>query len=169
MFTNGSVARAFLTSTHHGTIVDRVAKLFAREGRVSDLRVSRWSTPAELPVQAPHALVQAYRDLAAALVQKLVDHGRDGAVELAERARNTLATTHAALDGFSFCGKAVTDPMADTHGLTVDVAAWIREVMWTALDHDVRAPESLLKELTWSRRHMFQSAGLFDEIPWKVM
>ncbi len=108
-FKNGSVARAFLGSAHQGSVVDRVAKLFARDGRAGELRITRWSTPAELPVQAPHALVQAYRELAATLVDKLVDHGRNGAPELAEQARQTLSVSHAALDGFSFSGKSVTN------------------------------------------------------------
>jgi hypothetical protein len=41
--------------------------------------------------------------------------------------------------------------------------------MWTAVDHDALAPEQLLKDLTWERRHMFQSAGLYEQIPWKVL
>lgn len=169
IFRNGTVARAFLSSSHHGTVVDRVAKLFAREGRVGELRVSRWGVPGPLPVQAPPALVQAYRELATTLVQRLVEHGRDSAPQIAEHARQTLSAAHSSLDGFSFVGRPAKEPLADTAGLTADVAAWIREVMWTALDHEVVAPEALLKELMWERRHMFQSAGLFDEIPWKVM
>src|SRR5262249_30679693 len=38
IFKHGTVARAFLATAHHGTVVDRVAKLFAREGRVGELR-----------------------------------------------------------------------------------------------------------------------------------
>jgi hypothetical protein len=169
VFRNGTVARAFLASAHHGTVIDRVSKLFGRDARVGEIKVARWGVAPPLPVQAPPALVQAYRELAGALVERLVAHGRNGAPEIAEQARQTLAATHASLDGFSFSGKTVKDPLADTARLTADVAAWIREVMWTALDHDAVPPESLLKELTWPRRHMFQSAGLFDEIPWKVM
>ena len=46
---------------------------------------------------------------------------------------------------------------------------WIRDVMWAAADNESQTAEELLRELTWDRRHMFQSAGLFDQIPWKVM
>src|SRR4051812_7897963 len=42
IFKDGAVARAFLSSAHHGTVVDRVSKLFARESRVAELRVARW-------------------------------------------------------------------------------------------------------------------------------
>lgn len=169
VFKNGSVARAFLTSAHHGTIVDRVSKLFAREGRVGDLQIGRWSAPAAMPVQAPPALIQAYRELGAQLVQRLVEHGRDSAPAIAEHARQNLAPTHPELDCLSFNGRPSKDPLSDTARLTACMAAWIREVIWAAVDHDTLAPETLLRELTWERRHLFQSAGLFGQLPWKVM
>jgi hypothetical protein len=169
VFRNGSVARTFLTSSHHGTIVDRVAKLFSREGRVGELRVRRWGMPGPLPIQAPTALVQAYRDLATALVQRLVEQGRESAPAIAEHARQTLVTSNPALDAFSLSGRPMKEPLADTKVLTGAVAAWIREVIWASVDHDALSPEDVLRELTWDRRHMFQSAGLFDQLPWKVM
>lgn len=169
VFRNGSVARAFLAASHHGTVVDRVAKLFAREGRVGELRLARWGVPGQLPVQAPPSLVQAYRDLATHLVQKLVEQGRDSAPAIAEHARQNLLPAHPVLDGFSLSGRAAREPLSDTDTLTIAVAAWIREVIWAAVDHDSMSPDGLLKELTWDRRHMFQSAGFYDEMPWKVM
>jgi hypothetical protein len=169
IFKNGTVARTFLASAHHGTMVDRVKKLFAREGRVGDLRVSRWDAPPPLPIQAPPGLVQAYRDLASALVQRLVDAGRDSAPTIAEHARQNLLPTHPVLESFSLGGRPSKEPLADTQGLTSGVAAWIKEVMWAAVDHDATSPEELLRELTWERRHVFQSAGLYELIPWKVM
>lgn len=169
IFRNGSVARAFLSSAHHGTLVDRVKKLFAREGRVGDLRVTRWGVPTPLPIQAPPALVQAYRDLATTLVQRLVDAGREAAATVAEQTRVNLVGAHPVLDAFSFTGRPTKDPLADTAGLTAGVAAWIRDLMWAAVDQDAMAPEALLREITWERRHMFQSAGLYEEIPWKVI
>lgn len=169
VFKNGGVKRAFLASSHHGTVVDRVAKLFAREGRVGELRVSRWGMPKPLPVQAPPALVQAYRDLTATLVQRLVDQGRESAPAVAEYARQNLLATHPVLDGFSYSGRPTKEPLADTAALTSAVAAWIRDVMFAAVDPDALSPDEFLRELTWDRRHMFQSAGLFDQIPWKVM
>jgi hypothetical protein len=167
IFKDGTVARTFLASAHHGTIVDRVKKLFAREGRVGDLRVSRWDAPPPLPIQAPPGLVQAYRDLTSSLVQKLVDAGRDSAPTIAEHARQNLLPAHPVLESFSLSGRP-TEPLADTQGLTSGVAAWIKELMSVAM-LDATSPEQLLRELTWDRRHVFQSAGLYEQIPWKVM
>lgn len=169
VFRDGNVARTFLSTPHHGTAVDRVAKLFSREGRLSDLRITRWLPPDPLPIQAPPALVQAYRDLSCSLIQALVDHGRSSAPAIAEQARQNLLGSHPVLDSFSFSGRPVKAPLVDTEELTTGVAAWIREVMWAAADHDSLAPEEVLRELTWDRRHMFQSAGLYEQFPWKVM
>jgi hypothetical protein len=169
LFRNGTVARTFLTSAPHGTVVDRVAKLFSREGRVGELKVSRWGVPQPLPTQAPPALVHAYRELSAALVQRLVNEGREDAPTVAEHARRNLIGAHPVLAGFSVSGSPTRDPVADVSALTSGVAAWIRELLWNGLDHDRTPPESLFRELTWERRHLFQSAGLFDQMPWKVM
>jgi hypothetical protein len=166
---NGAVARAFLTTSSLGSIVERVSKLFSREGRVGDIRVRRWAPPAPVPVQAPHALVQAYRDLVCALVNRLMDRGQEEAPSIAEHARQLLAPTHPVLESFSISGRAAPNPVADTHQLTCAVAAWIREVLWTAKGPDDEPPEDLFREVTYERRHIFQSAGLFDQMPWKVV
>jgi hypothetical protein len=168
-FRNGTVSRALLATSYHGTVVDRVARLFAREGRAGDLRVERWGSPGPLPVQAPPALVQAYRELSAALVKRLVAQGRESAPAIAEHARHNLLPAHPALDCLSFSARTPKEPIADSAALTGSVAAWIREVIWAAVDHDSLAPEALLHDLTWERRHMFQSAGLYDQLPWKVV
>ena len=165
---DGTVARAFLTSGSHGTAADRVAKLFSREGRVGELQVRRWPPAASLPVQAPHALVQAYRDLVCALVQRISERGLEDAPALAERARHVLAAAHPSLESFSVTERAAPDPVADTRELTTAIAAWIREVLWTAKGPDDAPPEGLFRELVYDRRHIFQSAGLFDQMPWKV-
>jgi hypothetical protein len=104
-----------------------------------------------------------------ALVQRLVAAGRESARAVAEHARQNLVGAHPVLEGFSFAGGVVVEPLTDTTRLTAGVAAWIRDVMWAATDNDSQAPDAMLRELTWDRRHMFQSAGLFDQIPWKVM
>ena len=113
--------------------------------------------------------MQAYRELAADLVQRLVEQGRDDTPTIAEHARRNLLGSHPVLASFSLSGAPTRDPITDSAMLTAGVAAWIREVLWTGLDHDNTPPEALFRELTWDRRHIFQSAGLFDQMPWKVL
>ena len=52
--------------------------------------------------------------------------------------------------------------------LTVAIAAFINELLWTASDQEGGGPEQMLKELTHERRHLFQSAGLFERLSWKL-
>ena len=40
--------------------------------------------------------------------------------------------------------------------------------MWAAAPPEGTTPGRLVGDLTHERRHMFQSAGLFEALPWKV-
>jgi hypothetical protein len=169
VFNNGAVQRAFLSTTHHGTPPERVRKLFAREGKAEGTQLRRWSGLVPLPAQAPPALVVAYRELAASLVERLTNDGRASAPTLAESARQNLLPDHPVLDGFGFNGRTAGDLIADSATLTNAVGAWIKEFLFAATDHETASPETLLHDLTWSRRHMLRSAGLYDLLPWKVV
>lgn len=165
---HGSVYAAYLSGSAGGTLVERVGRLFDRDRRALHLTVRHWHAPAQLPVQAAGGLVTAYRDLATQLVLRLVADGRESAPAIAEHARATLAPTHPPLDGFSFNGRTPRPVVADAAALTDAIAALINEVLWTATDPEGHGPEQMLKELTHERRHLFQSAGLFDRLSWKL-
>lgn len=168
LFRAGAIDKAYLSAGGTGSTEERIAALFA-SGAVEHADVRRWPIIPPLPVQAPAALIQAYRDLSNALVQRLVAHGREGAPAIAEQARKNLLKTHPELDSFAIGRKPSREPIDDASRITAAVASWLKEFMWAAADHVGEPPESLLKELTWERRHMFQSAGFYDKIPWKVM
>lgn len=168
-FRAGAVERAFLSDSATGSVVERVAKLFVPGSKLEDGTCRRWPSVEALPVQAPPALIQAYRDLSVALVQRLVASGRDAAPAIAEQARQTLLKAHPELDSFGVGKKPPREPISDTDKITTAVAKWLSELMWAAADHESAPPASLLKELTWERRHMFQSAGFYDKLPWKVL
>lgn len=51
--------------------------------------------------------------------------------------------------------------------LTKAIASWTADILWAACPDDT-TPEELLRDLAGSRRHVFQAAGLFDALPWKV-
>lgn len=172
VFVNGMVSRSYLAGNAIASPYesnDHVGRLLT-QARPGETRVRRWSELPEVGVQAPPALLQAYKELASGLVNTLVQGGRASAPAIAEHARQALLETYPVLDAVSLNGRpANSEIVADSHTLTAGVAAWVREVMWTAVDHDATAPEQILKELTWERRHMFQSAGLYEQIPWKVL
>ena len=169
LFDNGAVNNAYLSGTHSGTLVDRVKALFHRDRRALHVTVKHWNKPGPLPVQAPTGLVQAYRDLTTSLVLRLVADGRDSAPAIAEHARQTLVPAHPPLEGFSFNGRTPRAVVADAEEVTSAIAAFINEVLWTASDQEGGGPEQMLRELTHERRHLFQSAGLFDRLSWKLM
>jgi hypothetical protein len=168
LFTNGVVKTAFLADAQTGTLVERVSKLFELERRALHVGVRRWPPPGALPIQAPTGLVQAYRDLATQIVLRLVANGRDSAPAIAEHARLTLVPSHPSLEGLSFSGRPARAVVADAEDLTGAIAALINEVLWTAGDTEGSDTVEMLRELTHERRHLFQSAGLFDRIAWKL-
>ena len=169
VFRAGAVDHAYLSFAASGSIIERVAKLFAPGSKIEQAKFRRWSNVEALAVQAPPALVQAYRDLSNALVQRLVANGRESAPAIAEQARQNLLKKNPDLESFCIGTKPTREPISDTNKLTAAVASWLSEIIWAGADHETNPPADLLKELTWERRHMFQSAGFYERMPWKVM
>jgi hypothetical protein len=165
---NGLVERAFLVDTAAGALDERVQRLFTSDGRRARPLVERWPVPQPLPVQAQPALIQAYRDLLTGLISELVSAGSASATTIAESARHLLLDQHPALKAFAATGRLIRDPVADTAELTAAVAAWVAEIMWGAAADSSATPEAMLQTVTRERRHMLQSAGFFDALPWKV-
>ena len=168
IFRDGAVRRAFLAGDHGGSIVEQVASLFAPAGRRGPLRVRRWPVAPPLQVQAAPALVAAYRDLAKGLVATLTTAGNASAAAIAEHARKTLMERHPVLAFFAVSGRAMKDPATDQETITTAVGAWIAEFLWTAAASSDVSPEKLLHDLMYDRRHLFQSAGLCDALPWRI-
>lgn len=168
LFRHGAAHTAYLSGAHSGTMVERVSRLFERDRRALHVTVRHWPLPAALPVQAATGLVQAYRDLTTSLVLRLVADGRESAPAIAEHARQTLVTAHPPLEGFSFNGRPSRAVVADAGALTDAVAALVNEILWTAGNQEGHGPEEMLRELTYERRHLFLSAGLFERLSWKL-
>lgn len=168
LFRNGVVENTYLAGMQGGSIVERVSRLFDEKRRVLHMTVRRWGLPAPIPVQAPTGLVQAYRDLATSLVLRLVADGRENAPATAEQARQRLLAAHPALEGISFSGRPARAVVADAAALTSGTAALINELLWGAGDQDAEGPAAMLRDLMHERRHLFQSAGLYEQIHWKL-
>lgn len=168
IFRDGSVVRTYLADPQAGTIPQRVLRLFEPTRSGQPARVRRWEVPQPLPAQASPALVLAYRGLVARLVARLRAGGNEGAAELAESARAMLTDRHPVLDCFSLANGAGRDPVVTPEVLTPAIAAWVAELLFATSDVGGASPEDVLAELTHERRHMFQSAGFYDMLPWTV-
>jgi hypothetical protein len=168
LFRNGVVETTFLAGMQGGSIVERVSRLFDEKRRVLHMTVRRWPLPQPIPLQAPTGLVQAYRDLATSLVLRLVADGRENAPAAAEQARQKLLAAHPALEGISFSGRSPRAVVADADALTAGTAALINDLLWSDGGQDPEGRAALLRDLMHERRHLFQSAGLYEQIHWKL-
>ncbi|MFI5312249.1 MAG: hypothetical protein ACHQQ3_13500 [Gemmatimonadales bacterium] len=162
----GRIVRGFFSDVGVGAADARLAVLLTTPRGASPARL--WPVPPPLPVQAAPALILAYRELMASIVKRLVTDGVDGAPAVAEHARKLLLDRHAVLDRLSLSAPNPRDPVTETSALSAAVGAWIGELLWAATPPEGTTPGRVLGELTHDRRHMFQSAGLFDALPWKV-
>jgi hypothetical protein len=169
IFRDGSVVRTFLADDAPGPIAARVLKLFDPSRQGGKLRAQRWNVPPALPVQAAPALIGAYRDLVRRLVERLHAGGSGAAHELAESARGMLVERHPVLADFRIGSAApARDPVVTPDALTPAIAAWVGELLFATSDYGGATPESVLAELTRERRHMLQSAGFYELLPWTV-
>jgi hypothetical protein len=173
VFRDGSVVRTFLADDSEGPVPARVLKLFDPSPRGGKVRARRWNVPPALPVQASPALIGAYRDLVRRIVDHLQARGTGGARELAESARGMLVERHPVLMYFPLGTPGATpvpmrDPVVTPQMLTPAIAAWVGEVLMATSDYGSTSPESVLSELTRERRHMLQSAGFYELLPWTV-
>jgi hypothetical protein len=167
IFEDGEVVRGYLSGASDKPLAERAARSMSNTEAISQA-VRRFPLSPELPLQALPALIKAYRELMDALVAQLVQAGRSSAPAIAEHARKTLLARHPTLAGFARAGDGPFDPVCTPRELSRDIAAWVTETVWAAIDMESGAPQDLLRGVTRERRHMFQSAGFFEHIPWKL-
>ncbi len=166
MVASGSPVRGFFSDTRPGDVKAHVKALVDPHGAAAKPIVRLWPRAEALPAQASPALIQAYRDLVAALVARFEKAGAANAAEVVEAARRQAVAKFSLLERFSPSMPTVRDPVTDTAMLTAAVAAWLADAL-RSLATGGLDPEVAIKELTTQRRHMFSAAGLFDALPWK--
>lgn len=163
----GRPVRGHFVDPRHGDVTGHLRTLIEGRVLVAPPAVRLWETPPALPHQASPALIQSYRELIGALTARLHDAGKASAGEVTEGARRALVIKHPTLERFSPTLPTTKDPVTDSQTLTKAIAAWTADILWAACPDDT-TPEQMLHDLTASRRHVFQAAGLFDALPWKV-
>ncbi|MEA3245757.1 MAG: hypothetical protein U9Q74_06340 [Gemmatimonadota bacterium] len=182
----GTLVRGYFCDDAFGAPEEQLRALLAPSDRW--VRVRLWPVPTSLPTQAAPALIQAYRELMVGIVRRLQSGGCDAAPAVAERARLNLAPRHPALERLAVTldavpasfnptstlsfgrtpSSTVRDPICDTPALSAAVGEWIAEVLKTTPPADGTPPERFLEDVLRERRHMFQTSGLMDALPWRL-
>jgi hypothetical protein len=164
---DGNVARAFLCGASERPMVERAARALSTPAALLGC-AKRFPLAVDMPAQALPQLISAYRELMESLVQQLAQAGRTSAPAIAEQARRNLLARHPSLAGFAPSEAERFDPVCSAKDLSRGIAAWATDTVWAGLDIEKGAPQDLFRGLTRERRHMFQSAGFFEHIPWKL-
>ena len=164
---SGSPIRGYFADTQSGDVVAHLKMLLAPRGAAPPPVVRLWPRAEALPAQASPALIQAYRDLIVGLTTHLGASGAVNAAEIVEDARRPLVATHPLLERFAPTMPTVRDPVSDTLTLSNAIADWLGAVLRERAASGF-APEQVLREIVAARRHLFQAAGLFDALPWKL-
>lgn len=167
VFSRGTPVRGYFADDRPGEILPHLRALLAPLANAAPPLLRLWGPVEAIAVQAPPALIQAYRELMASLVQRLQEQGAVSAPAIAEGARRSLVAAHPCLERFSLSVPSPRDPVVDALSLSRAMGAWVGDLLWASSGTDITA-EELLKELTGARRHMFQSAGFFEALPWKL-
>lgn len=175
-FRDGLPKRGYFSGGGEGTVDERLravlrigaaAPAVAQSGELAVPKLRRFAIPPALPVQAAPALIAAYRQLMRQLVERLAQVGSPQAAQIAEQARLHLVATHPVLHHFALDGRTLRDPVVDAKTLSASVAKWTADVLWGA-GAGGPPPEQLLADLGRERRHLLQSAGFWEALPWRV-
>jgi hypothetical protein len=134
------------------------------------LTVKAFAGLADMPLQAPPALVQLFRQYVWDLVD-LADREMPGggAAKRAEKIRLKLTTSHEALKSMGGVrGSLFADPIVEPAQIAGGVAAWTKDFLDELEVMHPRIAPQLLKEATREQRFQFAALGFFDRLPWKI-
>ncbi|MEX1050544.1 MAG: hypothetical protein WEC54_03235 [Gemmatimonadales bacterium] len=125
--------------------------------------------PAELPEQAPPALIETYRDLFWRIAEAAEVTTPNDAMKRAYRIRDALQGTHAVLGAIGVPrDRTAVAVVASPTQLTWALADWTLQLLEQL---EVIAPgiaPAVLKEATREQRFVLQKAGFYQWLPWTV-
>lgn len=124
-----------------------------------------------LPVQAAPGLVDLYRRLVGGVLAEVeLVCGREGALELMERARRAAAVEHPPLAGFAVAGdgRVSGDPVASPDALTGGVAGWVTAALADAAEAHGVDPGAVVERVVRDHRFALREHGFFARLPWAL-
>jgi hypothetical protein len=150
---------------------DELTRLFDPARRHA-MVASLYPAVADLPVQAPKALVDLYaRTVEEALRRTAPAVGMDTALVLFQKALVSTRARHPAVAGFRLSpdGQVLGLTAASAEPLTDGVATWVFEGLMAAQGAGGPDPARLLGDVTRDTRFALQAQGFFKRLPWAVV
>ena len=122
-----------------------------------------------VPEQASPALIESYRDLFWRIAEAGERHAPDEAMRRAHKVRDTLQSTHPALDAIGIPRDRQARPLVATpEQLTLALCDWALELLQQL---EVIVPgiaPDVLRDATREHRFVLQKAGFYKRLPWTV-
>ncbi len=150
---------------------ERVARIFTAPAPEPRPKVAVKAFPglAELPRQAPPALVTVFREFIWDLVDRAEKDAPGDAAKRAERLRVKLLPAHEALSGLGGArGSQASDPIVESAVLADAVAAWAREFLGELEVIQPQIAPRLVKEAAREHRYAMAAVKFFERLPWKI-
>jgi hypothetical protein len=170
-FEDGRFARGYFCDKDDAQPVPQYVESLFQAGAAGARALSARMFPAvaDLPAQAPHALINTYRELYWRIVDAVDLEVPGEARKRAQKLAVALGEAHQALALLSVPrGDDVPDAVVRPEELAHALRAWTRQLLE---DVEIMMPGTaprVLKESTHEHRYVLQAAGFYDGLPWPV-
>jgi hypothetical protein len=171
-FTDGRYAGGYFCDRPESLVVPKYVELLfqpAPDGTPAVLAASIFPAAADLPAQAPHALINTYRELYWRIVDAVEKESPGDAKKRADRAAVSIAQTHKAIGIINVPRASDTpDAVVRPDELALALTDWSLQVLEGL---EVVMPGSapkVLKDATREHRYVLQAAGFYQRLPWPV-
>jgi len=141
----------------------------APDGRLPSLSAVVFPPVADLPAQAPNALINTYRELYWRIVDEVEKEFPGEARRRAQRVCAGIVGTHKALTVMSVPRGAETpDAVVQPDELSNALTDWSLQLLQGVEVMMPGTAPKILKEATKEHRYVLQSAGFYGRLPWQV-
>ena len=171
-FENGRFSKGYFAGkSPNTTVAQHIESLFrnAPGGETGPLMGSVFPVAADLPDQAPSAMLQTYRELFWRIVDVAEREVPGQVATRVMKARDALLSAHPALEALS---RSLDNPpvelVTSPSDLTRALANWCRELLQAL---EIVAPgvaPIIVKDATREQRFVLQRAGFYQQVPWTV-
>lgn len=139
------------------------------DGRVPAISANVFPPVADLPAQAPDALVHTYRELYWRLVDGIEKEFPGEGKRRAQRVCSGILDGHKALGLLSVArGSAIPDAVVRPDELAGALTDWSRQLLEGVEVLMPGAAPRILREATQEHRFLLESAGFYSRLPWPV-